>query len=492
MIPNVSVKKTQVGAGAAIQSSDGILAVLASSPSGDLLVPGLFSQQGILTESYPLGPLPEYAAYDINVSGRPCLAMRSNASIAGARGTITKNIAGSASVTAAATNPYEHYAVQVDILQSGTVGAAGITYQYSLDGGTTVSAPQALGTQTTLTIPNSGVAYTLGSGGTLDVGDNWSEFTERPLLNNADVSAALAVLQTTRLPWEGVLIDCQYTTGTVGEIDTWLASLEPKGQFHWAAINTRFLTEPTPTGETPAAYAAAMATLTENDATNRMCVGADGGHVVSLITGLNLKRPTALALAAMAMSLTPNIGTDPSDVENGPVEGFQIDVGSNPNDWDEDIYQSLDSLRLVTLRSFAPGGPQGVYITNPNVLIPNGSNIVWLQYLRVLNKACSIAWQVLSGLLSKGVRTVVNQSTGALTIDPRDAQTIEALVNDPLKRALAGQVSGTSFAIDRSQDLSTPGTPINASVGVQGLFYIKGFNVVVGLVKSITSPIGGA
>lgn len=490
-LPQVKVKKTQVGAGAAIQSSDGVLAILASASAGPFNSPGSFSTQALLTATYPLGPLPEYGSYDINVSGRSVVAMRATASVAGARGTITKNVVGSSVVTAAATNPFEHYAAQVAILQSGTVGTAGITFQYSLDGGTTVVGPLALGTATTLTIPNSGVAYALAAG-TLLVGDNWSEFTERPLLNNSDISTSLAVLQTTRLPWEGVLIDCQYSSGTVGEIDTWLGSLEPNGQFHFAVINTRFLTEPTPTGETPAAYAAAMATLTGTDSTNRMCVGADGGHVVSLITGFDLKRPTALALCAMAMAVTPNIGTDPADVELGAVPDYQIDVNSNPNDWDEDLYQALDSLRLVTLRSFAPGGPQGVYITNSNVLVPNGSNIVWLPYLRVLNKGCSISWQVLTTQLNKGVRTVLNTTTGGLNIDPRDKQSIEALVNDPLKRSLAGQVVATQFTIDPTQDISTPGTPINATVAIQGLFYIKGFNVTVGLVKAIASPLGGA
>jgi len=434
--------------------------------------------------------LPEYGAYELNVAGRPILALKVAASVAGSYGAITSHITGTSVVTAGATFPLEHYAVQVTIVNAGTVGTAGITYTYSLDGGTTVSAVQALGTATTLAIPNSGVSFNLGAG-TLLAGDNWSVFTERPLLNNADITSATTVLNNTRLPWEGVLFDSVYASGTVGLVDTWLAGREHNGQFNFALLNTRYLLEPTPTQETAATYAAAMISLTQNDSSERVCVGADGGHVASQITGLFVKRPTSLALAGQAMSLTPNIGIDPAYVGNGPVAGYQIDSGSSPNDWDEGVYQSLDAQRLVTLRSFAPGGPQGVYITNANVIIPNGSQILWLQLLRVVNKACTVAWQTLNTQLSKGVRTVLNQTMNTLNIDERDAQSIEGIVNPVLRKTLKGQVTGALFLLNRDDDLTVEGAPVNAQVQIQGLFYIKGFNVAVSLVKAISVPGGG-
>lgn len=490
-IPNVVVRKSAFGVGAAIQSNDGILAIIASASGGPFNQPGMFTNQGLLTSTYPLGPLPEYASYDIAVSGRGAVAQRGNPSIAATYGTISTSITGTSVPTAGATAPLEHYSVQIKIVNGGTVGAAGITYTYSLDGGNDISAVTAQGTSSTLTIPNSGVSFTLGAG-TLLAGDSWSVFTERPLLNNSDVTTSLTALGLSRLPWEGVLIDCAYSSGTVGLVDTWLGAREAKGQFNFALLNTRFLNEPTPATEAPATYATAMTNLTANDASERLCVGADGGHCTSQITGLLLKRPTSLALGAMAMFLSPNIGTDPAYVGNGPVADFQIDVNSNPNDWDEDVYQALDSQRLVTLRSFAPGGPQGVYITNPNVLAPNGSNIVWLQLLRVLNKSCSIAWQVLNTQLSKGVRVVNNTQMDTLNIDERDAQSIESLVNGPLRRSLAGQVTAVAFVLHRDDDLTTEGAPIKADVEVQALFYIKGFNVTVALVKTISVATRGA
>ena len=492
-IPNVSVKKNAFGAGAAVQSTTGILAICASSTgAAPFYTPAMFASTGLLTSTYPLGPLPEDVSYTINVAGFPVVTMRSNPTVAGTYGTITHTIAGTATVAAGGTTPIDYYGpVTVTIVNGGALGTTGITYTYSLDGVNT-STVQALGTALTLTIPNTGISFTLSTtASTFVAGDTWTVYCEGPQMNNTDLATALAALGNTRLPWEGAYFDCQYLSGTVGLIDTWLAGRETSGQFNFALINTRYLNDPTPGTETPAAYATAMITLTGGDTSNRMCVGADGGHVVSLITGVTQKRPTALALGAMAMSLTPNIGTDPAFVGNGPVPGYTISKNGNPNDWDEAIYQSLDSQRLTTLRSFAPGGPTGTYITNANVLITAGSNITWLQLLRILNRACSIAWQVLNTQLSNKVRTVLNTSTGALNIDERDAQSIDSLVNAPLSTALSGQVTDVAYRTNRDDNLTTQGSPVNGVVQIQAEFYIKGFVVTVGLVKVISATGAG-
>ena len=194
----------------------------------------------------------------------------------------------------------------------------------------------------------------------------------------------------------------------------------------------------------------------------------------------------------MAMSVTPNIGTDPAEVDLGPVPSFQISSEGNPNDWDEFLYQSLDSQRIATLRTFATGGPTGTFITNANVLISAGSDLVWLQLLRVLNKACSIAWQILNTQLSRGVNTVYNQTTGAVNIAEANAQRIEQLVNGPLQSGLSGQCTAAQFNLNRDDNLATAGAPVNGTVAVVPKFYLKNIQVIAALVKSISAPQGGA
>lgn len=494
-IPAVSVKKSTVGGAPAIQTTQGILAIIASCVTGSGLPPTMITNQSLAVSTFGGGMLPECAVYDINVSGQPVVAVPVvSPSIPGSyyASTFVKNITGSASVSVGATAPLLHYNVQIVIVNGGTVGVSGITYTYTVDGGDTVSSAQSLGTSSTLTIPGTGVSFALG-GGSLNAQDNWSIYTERPLLNNSDVSAQLAILGNTKLPWEGVLIDCQYGTGTVSLVDTWLAGREQNGQFNFAILNTRFLFEPTPTGESAGVYAAAMIAQTGSDASNRLCVCADGGHMTSLITGFTTKFPTSLALGAVAMSVTPNIGIDPAFVGLGPVPGFQISSnGGNPNDWDEFLYQSLDSQRLTTLRTFATDGPVGTFITDANVLISSGSNIYWLQLLRVLNKACSISWQILNTQLSRGVQTVFNATTGAINIKETAAQSIEGLVNGPLTSGLSGQCTAAQFTLNRDDNLVAPKAPVNAQVAVVPLVYLKNLVVTAALVKAIAAPNGGA
>ncbi len=494
MIPAVTVKKSLIGGAPAIQSTAGIAAIIASAITGTQLPPTMLTNQGLTVSSFgPTGMLSEMAVYDVNVSGLPVVGLAVTPSIAGSYygSTFTKNITGTSGVvTTPGSAPYMHYDVEVMVVAGGTVGTPGITYTWSVDGGNTVSAVTALGSSATLALPNTGVSFNLTNGQTLNPGDNWSIYTERPLLNNSDVASALAILGNTKLPWEGVLIDCAYSSGTVGIIDEWLAGREANGQFNFAVINTRYLLEPTPTAETPSVYAAAIVAASNSDTSNRLCLCADGGHMASLLTGFYTKFPTSLALMAEAMSVTPNIGTDPAFVGLGPVENYQISANGNPNDWDEFLYQSLDSQRITTLRTFATGGPTGTFITDANVLISAGSNIYWLQLLRVLNQACAIAWAALTTRLSVGVQTVYNQTTGAVNIKETSAQTIEALVNPLLTAGLSGQVTAVQFSLNRDDNLAAPKAPINGTVAVVPLVYLKNIVVTAALVKTITVVTG--
>lgn len=489
-IPAVKVKKATSGGSSSGAAVDGILAIIASAATGTALPPTMTTNQTLAVGSFGGGMLPECAVYTIDVSGNAVVALAGQTSIPGSYGAITKSIAGGGNVTAGTSQPLLHYDVQVSVLEGFTVGAAGGEVMWSVDGGDNVNGPLQVGTLSTLTLPGTGVSFPLT--GTFDDGDSWSCFTERPLQNNADLAANLATLGKTSLPWEGVLLDAQYGTGTVALVDQWLGAREANGQFNFALINTRFLLEPCPTGEAPSVYSAAIVAQTGQDSSDRLCVCADGGRLTSIITGFTTKFPTSLFLGAMAMSLTPNIGDDPAAVENGPVEGVEIASNGNPLDWDEFLYQSLDSQRIVTLRSFATGGPTGVYITDANVFMTSDSNIYWLQLLRCLNKACRISWANLNKILSRKVRSVFNPTTGAVNIDPRDAQTIEKLINPPLAAGLAGQVTATKFSLHRDDDLTQPKAPVNSDVAIVPDLYLKNIIVTAALVKTIAVPFGGA
>lgn len=489
-LPTVTINKSVFTTTQAPASSVGVLAIIAASSTGTLNSPGGFSRTDSAVSAYGYGPLTDYAAYDISVANKPALLVKGNPTFPGAMGTLSTSLGtGTSVITNGATAPFDTYTVNVTFTVGGTIGVAGITYTYSLDGGENVSGAQSLGTATTLTIPNTGVSFALAAG-TVIAGSTLAVYTTRPMLGNSDITTSMTALGLTRLPFEGVLIDCSATTSTVSLIDTILSGWEGQGIFKFALVNSRFKTEPAATGETEAAYATALGTTFNSQTSIRMCVGADGAHIPSTITGFDLKRPTALMLAARAMQ-TP-IGEDAAYVAKGPIAGADIsDSNGNPRDHDEDLYPNLDSLRLTSLRSFAPGGPQGVYICNANTIQPSGGSTPYLQHIRIMNRACEIAWSVLTTQLSRGVRKnlTADPVTGAVYIYEPDASLIDSLVNEALVQPMKGQVSAVQFTLSRTDNLNVVPCVVTGTLSIVALAYIKGFTVSAQFNKVISTTI---
>jgi hypothetical protein len=493
-LPAVSISKSAFSTSLTPGSSVpvGILAILAASSTGSTATAGGYSRSDTAITAFGYGPLTEYGAYDINVANQPVVLVKGNATFAGSYSSFsTGTSTGTSTVTtsASAGNPFDHYNVQIKWIQGGTVGVSGMTYTYSVDGGTTVSGLQAQGTSSTLSIPNTGVAFALGAG-TIGTGDAWTVNTERPLLNDTDVVNGLNILGNSRTPWEGVLIDSSCSSATVGLVDTVLSGWEGRGIFKFAILNTRYKLEPEPTAETEAAYAAALTTTFGSQTSIRISVGADGAHVPSAITGFNLKRPTSLLLAARSMAIP--IGEDAAYVARGAIVGAQIaDGNGNPFDHDEDLFPNLDALRLASLRSFAPGGPQGVYMTNPNVIQPSGGQFPYLQLVRVANVACTIAWATLTTQLSRGVRKnpKADPVTGAVYIFEPDAAVIDALVNDALIQPLKGQVTSFQFSLSRTDNLNATPTIVTGLLDIVSEAYIKGYQVTFTFSKTLQTAV---
>lgn len=481
--PQVKITKTDGNTGATKPSAVGILAIIAASQTGTANVAGGFGRQDQALSALGYGPLVEDAAYAMAEAGNPVVLIKPAASVAGAYGTFTTAVSGSSAVATTGTPLDEFNFVRVTIVAGGTVGTPGITYTYSLDSGVNVSGVTALGAATTLSIPNTGVAFTLGAG-TLLAGDTWTVPTTRPQPNNSDLVAALEALRVTSLPWENVLIDADATSTTVNTVDAWLAGLEQVGSFHGAFLSSRHKLLPVPTAESEATFAAAMATQFNPVASIRLAVGTDAGDLASQVTGVVQPRPMALALAVKCAQIS--VGTDPAFVATGPVPFGIDDASGNPKWHDEQLYPGLDDLRLSTLRSL----PQenGTFITNGNVLSPGGSDYVFVQHFRCMNAACNVAYQLLTQQLSRGVgKQPPNPVTGAIYILEQDAAMIETIITSQMRKALLNQVVDVQFVLARNDDLSAnSGATVHGQVEIEALAYLKKFLVQAKFVKAIT------
>lgn len=492
MIPSVSVKKSDFQTGVARPSPTGVGVIIAASSTGTNNQPAGYARDALAVAALGYGPLTEYGSYGLQVGGNPVVLEKCAASIAGACGAVTTVGTGTSAITASGA-AFDEYNIFLNFLTGGTIGVAGITYNISLDGngGGSTSGTTALGTANTIAPANTGVTIGLGAG-TILAGTTAQFFTTRPQPNNADLAPALTALGNCRIPWEAVLVDVAYNVGTVGQLDTWETGLEAKGQFHLILMNTRHKNNPVPTAESEAAYLTAMTTLTQNDASINVAVGTDAAAYTSSLTGVSQPRPTAMFLLARIMAIP--VGEDPAFSGRGNIPGATIaDGNGNPYWHDEDLYPGLDALRLTTLRSFAPGGPQGVYFCNANLLSPNGSDYVWVQHARCMNLACGIAWSVLSGLLSVGVgKQAPDPVTNGVYIAEHDAQRIEGQVNAALRTPMKNQVVQVVFVLSRTDDLSSNSSAtVNGNLEIESLAYLKKYQIQASFVKSIAVPTHG-
>jgi hypothetical protein len=496
MLPSVKIQKGDGFTGASRPSPDGVLAIVAPSEKGTANLAAVYGRQDVALAAVGNGPLIEDFSYIAAVSGNQQVVVPPTTSTAAAYGSVdTSKMVGSSVPTAGATAPLDDYEVIVTFTAAGTIGVTGITYTYSLDGGTTVSGTQALGVNTSITLnlsasaggTSSGVSFNLGVG-SIVLNDTFSCNVTHARMNASDLTAALEALRVSRLNFEGILIDAEAGTGTIGAVDTWLTAREAEGRYYFALLNTRHKLLPPPTGESEAVFAAAMTALVANSSSIRLAVGTDAADLTSQVTGYTLPRPTALFVAARAMST--EVGVDPARVLDGPLTGAQISdgVSGGPKWHDEYIYPGLDDQRLMTLRSFP--GNDGTFLTNAPLLSPPASDWVYLQHARIANKAARIAYPLLQAQLSTGLtKSPPDPNTGATYIAEHDALRIEGIVNKQIKSQLRGQVSAIAFVVSRTDDLSVVPVTVTAEIQIEGLAYVKTIKVNEHFVNSISTNV---
>lgn len=495
MLPSVKIQKTDGNTGVVLPSAAGNLAIIAPAPQGPVNAPATYTRKTDAASDFKAGPLPEMGAYDMDVSGNPVLLINPTASVPATYNGLTVTgapLSSPAAITAGATDPYDDYpGVIVTFLNAGVRGVTGIQYTYSLDGGQNVSPAQNLGVATTITIPNSGVSFNIGAGN-IAAGEQVTCTTTCPRMNNMDLTNALEALRTTKAPWDTVLIFGECDATMVDTVSTWMAALEQRGVYKSAILNTRFRN--IAASETEGAYATALGTLLGASAAGEglsLLVCADGAEMPQPISGIVMKRPTSIFVAARGMSI--DVSEDPAYVDRGPIlDATLSDARSNPLDHDETLYPGLDDQRLTTLRTFDdPTSPQGTFITNARIFSANGSDYVFWQQGRVMNLLCTIAYQRLTRKLSKGV--LKDPATGHIL--ESEAKDIEDDVNGQFDsqavESTPKRCSAAEFDLSRTDDLtSNAGAIVTGDVKLDALAYIKGFNVRTRFVKTISVSAG--
>lgn len=464
---------------------DGALGIVSASTSNIAVKVGVcsigtvgqlysFTDKKTLVATLGTGPLVEAAALSLDTAGGPVYCVPVTASVAGTLGAVTHVGTGSSVVTLSGTTLDEYSLVLTMIAGGANPAANAASFQYSLDGGNTVSAPIAVPSGGVYAIPGTGVTATW-SAASLVAGDTYTSAITAPGYSSGDLQTAMGDLLTNPLTWGfvhvvGAPASVSATVSLVATLDTLLNSAAAAFRYAFAILDCAKDTDNN------------IETGFAGVSSKHVMVGAGTCFVLSSISGLFRERSVAW-LAAARCAQVP-VSEDLGRVATGPIVGVPavLPNGASGLVRDEQVTPGLDASRLMTLRTII--GRQGFYITNGNLLAPAGSDFSLVQRRRVMDLACSVARQALLNYLNDSIR--VDPNTGFIL--PSEAAAIQAYVNGQLYAAVVskGYASAAAVVVSPSHNILSDNT-MPVTVRVTPLGYAKSITLDIGFVNPALS-----
>lgn len=404
--PAVTTTELDGALGVLPPSSGALFALVGVSSSGPIDTPATYARITDIVTAYGYGPLVEAAAHYIEKYGRPVILVRTGQTTTGTADAVVFVGTGTSVPTEDGTlNPGDDFQVYFKVIAGGTIGVTGITFQYSLDGGRTLSPVIALGTAANYTIASSSVKVNFAAG-TLVAGDTFSFRTHAPRWTTAEVQSALDALRNSSVFWSLVEIVGDLDGAGFDAIDLKVIGMATKGKYR-AWIGSFRMPN---LSETEAAYLAAFVAIFASRSTKHGMVCAGACKLVSSVNragASQYRRPVAFAVAAREASVSEEIDT--ADVNLGSLGGVSIvDTSGNPDEHDESINPGLDDARATVLRTWE--GIQGVYVNRPRIMSADGSDFQLMPHRRVMNITEAALRLYLIRRLNKPIR--VDKNTG--------------------------------------------------------------------------------
>lgn len=456
--PSVIITELDGALGILPTSAGRLLAFVGVSSSGPFATPATYARVSQLVADFGNGPMVEAAAYYIEKFGRPVIVARTAQSTAGsypaAAATVVTGGGTSVVTVDVLTEPDDDFEAYFEIVTGGTIGVAGITFRWSLDGGRTLSPVTALGVAATFVFPTSGGTAILFAAGTVLAGQTNTFRCSAPKWNTTDVGVALTALFATAASWESVYVVGDLTGADFDTIDPKFAAGLTAGKYHGWVGSTRMPNF----GESEATYLAAMAAIFNSKATvfGEVCSGA--AKTISSVSGRQYRRPVAFCVAAREGFYSEEINI--ADVNLGSIPGVSIrDANGNPDEHDESINPGLDDARFTVLRTW--DGVQGVYVNRPRILSAAGSDFDLFTKRRVLNLAHGALRAYFLRRLNKPI--LVNAQTGFIL--ESEALEIESGALAAMRSVLLAKpkASGIQFALSRTDNVLSTKTLTGAA-----------------------------
>lgn len=408
-------------------------------------------------DTFGSGPLAEALATHLALSGAPVYAIRTNASVAGTVGSVTKTGTGTGNMTAAGS-PLDAYDVRVEITRDGTNLAANTAaFRYTLDGGDNWSPEIALPVSGTYAIPGTGLTLTFtngASGTSFAKGDLYAFTCTAPAYTLSDLNTSLDALLGDPREWGWVHVVGAATPTIAAGVATRMQQAETTYRFAFALLEAA--------DDTDANLLSTWASFADK----RVAVAGGYCELASPLTGRVQKRSVAW-LASGRLAAIP-VHEHLGRVLTGPVAGV-VSLYR-----DEFKSPGLDEQFFTTMRTII--GRTGFHFTRGRIKAPEGSDFQYIENRRVMDRACRIARNAALRYLNDSVRV-----DAAGNIYEPDARAIEAFVEGQLIAGLIapGHASAVQVSLKRDSNvLSTRSTTL--TVRVRPLGYLEYLEVDIG------------
>jgi len=441
------------------------LAVIGTAGSGTAATPATYARTSDVETAFTNGQLVEGAGYWITNYKRPAICVRAASATPGSSGAVAHVGAGTSVVTVSVGTAVDEFEVRLRFATAGTIGAAGITFYYSVDGGRNEVGPIALGIANTYVVPGTGTTVAFGAG-TILAGQTESYTTVAPAFDSAGLAACIAALKASTVPWDLVMIAGPIDATTFDTLETAFASIPEKA---WIAG----FRKPT-AGESEATYKAAFEAAFAAKSTVKGGVCAGGAWITSGISSYKYFRAITIAAATRIAFLDDEV--DAAEKDRGSLPGVSIrDANGNPLHHDESVNPGLDDSRAITLRTWDED--PSVYINNPRILSAVGSDFEFVQHRRVMNVAKAALRLYFQRRLSKKI--LVSKKTGFIL--ESEAKEIEAGGNAVLRAVLLTKpkASAATCTVSRT-DLILSTKTLSVVAEIVPLAYPKKIALTIG------------
>ena len=337
--------------------------------------------------------------------------------------------------------PLDAWQVRVKATRAGGTNTG--AFRYSLDGGDVYSDELVYPGGSSYAVPGSGLTLTFS--GSLAVGDVFAFDCTAPTWSNGDLAAALDAVIASTASYSIVHVVGPQDATTFATVSTKAASAESVKKFLFFVIEAAGQSA----GQTNSQWSASIISTFANSTDKRIGLCAMECELSSVLNqpqaGRTMRRPVAWALAARAGSIP--ISEDIGRVASGPLLGvskvYQLDQG-----------ETLDAAGFAC--AFSLNDYEGFYGSG-RLKSPSGSDFQLWQDIRLINEVMRVGYKGQTRYLNDALR--VRQAAAgqypAGSIDPADAQTVEAYLAGLLRDAITGPGYATEVRpiVDRTVNM---------------------------------------